>query len=61
MGIIVGSKTFMECNGPGCLKKSDPRFEQREALDVAYTAGWYKDQNTGATYCPVCKTANRKE
>jgi hypothetical protein len=55
MGIIVGSKTKLECDGTDCDKTSKPHFDQREATQSADSAGWIKNSTTGKTYCPSCK------
>ena len=55
MGILVGSKTNMECDGSECQKSSQAEFDQTEAVEKAYKIGWIKDSNTGKTFCPTCK------
>ena len=55
MGVMVGSKTVLECDGTDCDKTSQPHFDQLEALESAEEAGWIKNPTTGNTYCPACK------
>jgi hypothetical protein len=56
MGIIVGSKTEMECDDSNCKESSQPEFDQTEAVENAYAVGWVKNTTTGKTFCPTCKT-----
>lgn len=55
MGILVGSKTKMECDGTDCEKSSQPNHDQRVAVENAYTSGWIKNSSNGKTFCPNCK------
>ena len=57
MGIIVGSKTHLECDSADCKEFSNPQFEQSEAVEAAYQIGWFKDESKGSTFCPRCKGA----
>ncbi len=57
MGVILGSKTIMECNGARCkVQGNQPDYDQHKAVEIAIRAGWYKNQQTGETFCPKCKS-----
>jgi len=53
MGTMVGSKTYFQCDT--CKETSVPYYDQIEAREAAYKAGWFKNSNTGKTYCPKCR------
>lgn len=54
MGVVVGSKTELECDGVDCNEKSQSDHEQCVALNNAYSSGWVKKSSNGKTYCPKC-------
>lgn len=55
MGIIVGSKTKLECDGVDCKEVSQPEHDQSVAVNNAYDSGWIKNSSNRKTFCPNCK------
>lgn len=55
MGIVVASKTKLECDGDGCNESSKYDHDQTVAVNNAYDAGWIKSSTNGNVLCPKCR------